>query len=140
MSVIGVSELWKIFEWLHGTVKGNRDEYRKRAEAWLDAVYADIKDLSDIWLKLSTGRHLSSKQTKHASDVLAETSALRIAQSVTYTKLGQFYLLAARYFLITIIHSEMNFSTALDRCWSIEMRHEEFLIVSLGVEMSVKTT
>jgi hypothetical protein len=34
----------------------------------------------------------------------------------------------------------MNFSTALDRCWLIEMRHEEFLIVSLGVEMSVKTT
>jgi hypothetical protein len=96
MSVIGVSELWKIFEWLHGTVKGNRDEYRKRAEAWLDAVYADIKDLSDIWLKLSTGRHLSSKQTKHASEILAETSALRIAQSVTYTKLGQFYLSASQ--------------------------------------------
>jgi hypothetical protein len=77
-------------------MKINRDEDRKRAEAWLDAVCADIKDLSDIWLKLSAGRHLSFKRTKHAREILEETSALRIPQSTMYTKLGKFYLSASQ--------------------------------------------
>jgi hypothetical protein len=62
-----------MFERLHGSVNSNREDDHKRVEAWLDAVYIDIKDLSDIWLKLSVGRHLSSKQAQRGSEILEDS-------------------------------------------------------------------
>jgi hypothetical protein len=104
MPVLGVSDIWKMFEWLHGSVKSNRQEDHKRVEAWLDAVYKDIQDLSDIWLKISVGRQLSSKQTQRGSKILHDIEAMRIPQALVSTSLGQFYRTAS-----LVLHSNNPF-------------------------------
>ena len=49
MSVVGVSDVWKMFEWANG-----RKAARKQAVGeWLDAVYNDLEDLAKIWRRLS---------------------------------------------------------------------------------------
>jgi hypothetical protein len=96
MPVIGVSDIWKMFEWLHGNEKSNREQDHKRVEGWLDAVYVDIKDLSDIWLKVSAGRELSSEQAERGKEILGDIEAMRIPQSLVSTSLGQFYRAASQ--------------------------------------------
>jgi hypothetical protein len=65
-------------------IKGDRVEERKRAEVWLDAVYADIKSLSDIWLKVSISGRLSSREARRATKmIIAERDWARFLMGVT---------------------------------------------------------
>jgi hypothetical protein len=137
MPIIGVSDIWKMFEWLHGNEKSNREQDHKRVEGWLDAVYSDINDLSDIWLKISAGRQLSSKEAERGSEILGDIEAMRQQQD---SSIGP----QPRYFARTI-RSVMNFSMGLDRFWSSELRCETSWIVSIWIvyldfNMSVKQT
>jgi hypothetical protein len=91
MPIIGVTDIWKMFEWLHGNEKSNREQDHKRVEGWLDAVYSDINDLSDIWLKISAGRQLSSEEAERGSEILGDIEAMRTPQALVATSLGQFY-------------------------------------------------
>jgi hypothetical protein len=47
---IGVSDLWKMFEWLHSRKATNKSAIGE----WLDAVYADLNDLASVWIKITT--------------------------------------------------------------------------------------
>lgn len=96
MTVVGVSDLWKIFEWVHGRVAGSKADRRKRVEAWLDAVYADLKELSDIWLAISTKHRVTFGQGKRAVEIVQGDEATRISQSATFTRLTEFYRGASR--------------------------------------------
>ena len=46
---IGVSDLWKMFEWLHSRKAANESAIGE----WLDAVYADLNDLASVWMKIT---------------------------------------------------------------------------------------
>jgi hypothetical protein len=52
MALIGVSEIWKIFEWVNGK-KSRRDENNRKAMIeWLEAVHADLCRLSELWAQI----------------------------------------------------------------------------------------
>ncbi|MGA2115690.1 MAG: hypothetical protein ABSH56_13190 [Bryobacteraceae bacterium] len=99
MAVIGVSDLWKIFEWANGRVSSSEADRRKRAEGWLDAVYADLKELSDIWLDIATNQRVFFRQAKRALVIVeGDQSDERhfISQAVTFTRLTEFYQATSR--------------------------------------------
>jgi hypothetical protein len=95
MAVVGVSDLWKIFEWAHGLVSGSEADRRKRAEGWLDAVYADLKELSDIWLDIATTQRVSFRQAERALEIVEGDERRRMSQSATFTRLSEFYRAAS---------------------------------------------
>jgi hypothetical protein len=52
MATLGVSDLWKIFDWYHGQ-RSKRDGDTQRALIeWLGGVYTDLCRLSEIWSQI----------------------------------------------------------------------------------------
>jgi hypothetical protein len=54
LGALSVADVWKMWEWSHGLLKGSSNEKRARVEAWLDAVYADAERLAEIWTEVVT--------------------------------------------------------------------------------------
>jgi hypothetical protein len=95
-AVVGVSDIWKIFEWVHGRVSGSEADRRKRAEVCLDVVYADLKELSDISLAISATHYVTFGQAKRAVKIVEGDEKMRTSQIATCTRLTEFYRGASR--------------------------------------------
>jgi hypothetical protein len=93
MAILGVSDLWKMFEWTYGRLTGSEIERRKRVEAWLDAVYADLKQISDIWLEIVKEKRISQSQADAVVRIVKGTnsSTAQLVQTIFGTRLEQFY-------------------------------------------------
>jgi hypothetical protein len=53
MPVIGVSDVWKMFEWLHKERDASRVQRKAAVIEWLEAVNKDLIQLSDLWSRMS---------------------------------------------------------------------------------------
>ena len=62
----------------------------------MDAVYADLKELSDIWLAIATTHWATLHQAKRAVEIVEGGEEMLISQVVIYTRLAEFYRGASR--------------------------------------------
>lgn len=89
MPIIAVSDFWKIFEWALSHSKSAKEDQRKLIDGWLDHVYADLKELSDIWLEI-LDKGVTPKLRERAAGVLIPS------QVEPFTRLEGFYRAASQ--------------------------------------------
>lgn len=87
MALIGVGDLWKMFEWAHGREARNR----KAIEEWLDAVYTDLSDLSQVWIKISSMAAAVPREDWRQVFAVFRRGADPQSQSVLAGRLEEFY-------------------------------------------------
>jgi hypothetical protein len=76
MPAIGTSDLWKMFEWAHGWLGASKRARHQQIEKWLDAVYADLNELSMLWMELSANRQVARDREIRAGRILASGVSL----------------------------------------------------------------
>ena len=47
---LGVSDVWKMFEWANHKKADNKAAVTE----WLEAVYSDLNELSEVWIKIAS--------------------------------------------------------------------------------------
>jgi hypothetical protein len=94
MPAIGVSDIWKIFEYKTSETRRNRQAVIE----WLESVYAGLDELSKLW------REVVSKATAQQPDYEARAKAKRFIYAYTfysphniifYSRLHEFYRAAS---------------------------------------------
>src|SRR5215467_6924854 len=92
---IGVSDVFKIFEF----ATGRKAERRERVIEWLDAVYSDLEELSQLWVKIMADTESADLQeSKQALDILYSRGFdenLHLQRALA-GRLLQFYLSATK--------------------------------------------
>jgi hypothetical protein len=91
ISIISVSDLWKLFEYATGEHRRNREQVIK----WLDVVYADLDELSKVWR--DAARNIDAKAVDKAFTLL-DGPMWRgpIGNVVFYSRLRAFYDAASK--------------------------------------------
>jgi hypothetical protein len=105
MGVIGIADVWKMFEWAHKEWRGPKTQRKAAAIEWLEEVRKELRDLSEIWIeicnKIEDGRLKTLPDIRaHPGvslylDLEVEPGVALIQQRINY-QLRNFYQSASR--------------------------------------------
>lgn len=96
MPIVAVSDIWKIFEWVHGS-RNKRDALAHHAVSeWLDGVLADLRHLSELWAKIVEDVSRIGDDPRRISSVPPELLGMLNIQLATGERLKSFYYAAPR--------------------------------------------
>jgi len=95
MAIIGIGDIWKIFEWANGS-KTKRDEIaHQRIVEWLDGVLADLGHLSELWAKIMEDVSLIEIDPRRLTNVEPELRRILSCQTGAAERLHGFYYAAS---------------------------------------------
>ena len=69
--LIGVAEIWKMFEWTYGRRSTNHEATKKQIIDWLEEVRRELDNLSDVWLKLCSALEKGQTGTIERRELLS---------------------------------------------------------------------
>ena len=90
-SMIGVSDIWKMFEWTYRNLSGSRKERKTAIVQWLDEVNRNLTILSDTWLSICNG--VEGSEFQSPGEALRKSGIENVlgGQSIAAGVLKKFY-------------------------------------------------